>query len=84
MPIDTKEVEKTLKAVKLKIEKAREDLAESKGQKKALLSTLKKDYNLENFIEAGETVKKLTKEVEILGNEIEKKYKNLKESFGFI
>ena len=84
MPIDTKEVEKTLKAVKLKIEKAREDLAESKGQKKALLSTLKKDYNLENFIEAGETVKKLTKEVETLGNEIEKKYKNLKESFGFI
>ena len=83
MPIDTKEVEKTLKAVKLKIEKAREDLAESKGQKKALLSTLKKDYNLENFIEAQQTVEKLTKEVEFLGNEIEKKYTELREKFGF-
>ena len=83
MPIDTKEVEKTLKAVKLKIEKAKEDLAESKGQKKALLSTLKKDYNLDNFIEAQQTVEKLTKEVEFLGNEIEKKYTELKEKFGF-
>ena len=83
MPIDTKEVEKTLKAIKLKIEKAKEDLAESKGQKKALLSTLKKDYNLDNFIEAEETTKKLTKEVEFLGNEIEKKYTELKGKFGF-
>ena len=69
--------------VKLKIEKTKEDLSESKGQKKALLSTLKKDYNLENFISADETVKKLTKEVEFLGNEIEKKYTELKEKFGF-
>ena len=83
MPIDTKEVEKTLKAIKLKIEKAREDLAESKGQKKALLSTLKKDYNLDNFIEAEQTIGKLTKEVEFLGNEIEKKYMELREKFGF-
>jgi len=84
MPIDTKEVEKTLKAIKLKIEKAREDLAESKGQKKALLSTLKKDYNLDNFIEAEQTVQKLTKEVETLGIAIESKYTELKEKFGFI
>jgi len=83
MVINSTEVEKTLKAVKLKIEKAKEDLAESKGQKKALLSTLKKDYNLENFIEAEETVKKLAKEVEFLGNEIGKKYTQLKENFGF-
>ena len=83
MTLDTKEVEKTLKAVKLKIEKAKEDLAESKGQKKALLSTLKKDYNLDNFIEAEQTVQKLTKEVETLGIAIESKYKELKENFGF-
>ena len=83
MPIDTKEVEKTLKAIKLKIEKAKEDLSESKGQKKALLSTLKKDYNLDNFIEAQQTVEKLTKEVETLGIAIESKYKELKENFGF-
>jgi len=83
MVINSTEVEKTLKAVKLKIEKAKEDLAESKGQKKALLSTLKKDYNLENFIEAEETVKKFAKEVEFLGNEIGKKYTQLKENFGF-
>ena len=81
--VDSKEVEKTLKAIKLRIDKSKEDLAESKGQKKALLSTLKKDYNLDNFIEADETVKKLTKEVEFLGNEIEKKYTQLKENFGF-
>ena len=81
--LDTKEVEKTLKAIKLKIEKAKEDLSESKGQKKALLSTLKKDYNLENFIEAEQTVQKLTKEVETLGIAIESKYKELKENFGF-
>ena len=83
MPIDTKEVEKTLKAVKLKIEKAKEDLAESKGQKKALLSTLKKDYNLDNFIEAQMTIEKLTKEVILLSSNIEKKYEELKNSFGF-
>jgi len=83
MTLDTKEVERTLKAVKLKIEKAREDLSESKGQKKALLSTLKKDYNLDNFIEAEQTIGKLTKEVEFLGNEIEKKYTELREKFGF-
>jgi len=83
MTLDTKEVERTLKAVKLKIEKAREDLSESKGQKKALLSTLKKDYNLDNFIEAEQTIGKLTKEVEFLGNEIEKKYMELREKFGF-
>ena len=81
--LDTKEVEKTLKAIKLKIEKAKEDLSESKGQKKALLSTLKKDYNLDNFIEAQQTVEKLTKEVETLGIAIESKYKELKENFGF-
>jgi len=84
MPIDTREVEKTLKAVKLKIEKAREDLAESKGQKKALLSTLKKDYNLDNFIEAEMEISKLTKEVALLSSNIEERYKKLKESFGFI
>ena len=83
MTLDTKEVEKILKAIKLKIEKAKEDLAESKGQKKALLSTLKKDYNLDNFIEAEQTIGKLTKEVEFLGNEIEKKYMELREKFGF-
>ena len=83
MTLDTKEVEKILKAIKLKIEKAKEDLAESKGQKKALLSTLKKDYNLDNFIEAEQTVQKLTKEVETLGIAIESKYKELKEKFGF-
>ena len=84
MPIDTREVEKTLKAVKLKIEKAREDLAEGKGQKKALLSTLKKDYNLDNFIEAEMEISKLTKEVALLSSNIEERYKKLKESFGFI
>jgi len=83
MTLDTKEVEKTLKAVKLKIEKAKEDLAESKGQKKALLSTLKKDYNLDNFIEAQMTIEKLTKEVILLSSNIEKKYEELKNSFGF-
>ena len=83
MALDTKEVEKTLKAVKLKIEKAKEDLAESKGQKKALLSTLKKDYNLDNFIEAQMTIEKLTKEVILLSSNIEKKYEELKNSFGF-
>ena len=81
--LDTKEVEKTLKAIKLRIDKSKEDLAESRGQKKALLSTLKKDYNLDNFIEAQQTVEKLTKEVETLGIAIESKYKELKENFGF-
>jgi len=84
MPIDTREVEKTLKAIKLKIEKAKEDLAESKGQKKALLSTLKKDYNLDNFIEAEMEISKLTKEVALLSSNIEERYKKLQESFGFI
>ena len=81
--IDNKEVERTLKAIKQKIEKAKEDLAEAKGQKKALLSSLKKDYNLDNFIDAEQTVKKLTKELDVLSSDIESKYTELKERFGF-
>ena len=81
--IDNKEVERTLKAIKQKIEKAKEDLAEAKGQKKALLSSLKKDYNLDNFIDAEQMVKKLTKELDILSSDIENKYTELKERFGF-
>ena len=81
--IDNKEVERTLKAIKQKIEKAREDLAEAKGQKKALLSSLKKDYNLDNFIDAEQMIKKLTKELDVLSSDIENKYTELKERFGF-
>ena len=81
--IDNKEVERTLKAIKQKIEKAKEDLAEAKGQKKALLSSLKKDYNLDNFIDAEQMVKKLTKELDVLSSDIENKYTELKERFGF-
>lgn len=81
--IDNKEVERTLKAIKQKIEKAKEDLAEAKGQKKALLSSLKKDYNLDNFIDAEQMVKKLTKELDVLSSDIESKYTELKERFGF-
>lgn len=79
--IDNKDVEKTLKACKLKIEKAKEDLAEAKAQKKVLLSTLKKDFNLDNFIDAEQTIKKLTKELELLSSSIETKYNELKEKF---
>ena len=81
--IDNKEVERTLKAIKQKIEKSKEDLMEAKGQKKALLSSLKKDYNLDNFIDAEQTVKKLTKELDVLSSDIESKYTELKERFGF-
>lgn len=82
--IDNKNIEQVLKAIKLKIEKSREDLAEAKGQKKALLNTLKKDFNIENFIDAEIMLKKLKKDVEILNNDIEEKYNELKTSFGFI
>ena len=81
--IDNKEVERTLKAIKQKIEKSKEDLMEAKGQKKALLSSLKKDYNLDNFIDAEQMVKKLTKELDVLSSDIENKYTELKERFGF-
>ena len=81
--IDNKEVERTLKAIKQKIEKSKEDLMEAKGQKKALLSSLKKDYNLDNFIDAEQMVKKLTKELDVLSSDIESKYTELKERFGF-
>ena len=82
--IDNKEVERTLKAIKQKIEKSKEDLMEAKGQKKALLSSLKKDYNLDNFIDAEQTVKKLTKELDVLSSDIESKYTELKEKFNLI
>ena len=82
--IDNKDVEKTLKACKLKIEKAKEDLAEAKAQKKVLLSTLKKDFSLDNFVEAEQTIKKLTKELELLSSSIETKYNELKDKFGLI
>ena len=82
--IDNKEVERTLKAIKQKIEKSKEDLMEAKGQKKALLSSLKKDYNLDNFIDAEQMVKKLTKELDVLSSDIESKYTELKEKFNLI
>lgn len=81
--LDNKDVEKTLKAVKQKIEKAKEDLAEAKAQKKVLLTSLKKDFNLENFIDAETMVKKLSKELDSLSSDIEEKYTTLKEKFGF-
>ena len=82
--IDNKDVEKTLKACKLKIEKSREDLAEAKAQKKVLLTSLKKDFNLDNLLEAESTVKNLTKDLDVLSSDIESKYTELKERFGFI
>lgn len=82
--INNKEIEQTLKAIKTKIERSREDLAEAKGQKKALLSSLKKDFGLDNFIDAEQMVKKLTKELTILSSDIEEKYEKLKTDFGLI
>lgn len=79
--LDNKEVERVLKAIKLKIEKSREDLAEAKAQKKVLLTSLKKDFNLENFIDAEQMVKKLTKELDSLSSDIETKYTELKGRF---
>ena len=81
--IDNKEVERTLKAIKQKIEKSKEDLMEARSQKKILLTSLKKDYNLDNFIDAEQMVKKLTKELDVLSSDIENKYTELKERFGF-
>lgn len=81
--LDNKDVEKTLKAVKQKIEKAKEDLAEAKAQKKVLLTSLKKDFSLENFADAEIMVKKLSKELDSLSSDIETKYTQLKERFGF-
>lgn len=84
MEIDHKEIEKTLKALKLKIQKAKDDLAEAKVQKRVLLNTLKKDFNIENLIEAEEQIKKLTKELDTLSVNIEKDYEELKTKFNFI
>ncbi len=82
--VDNKEVEKTLKALKLKIQKSKEDLVEAKTKKRILLNTLKKDFNIENLIEAEENVKKLTKELDLLTTNIEKSYIELKDKFNFI
>lgn len=81
---NSKEIEKTLKTIKNNIEKAKEELSESKGQKKALLARLKKDYGLNNLMEAGEAVEKLKKEIEILGGDVDSKYIKLKEKYNFI
>ncbi len=78
---DKIQIEKTLKNLKIKIEKAKEDLAEAKGQKKALLNTLKKEFNTDNILEAQEQVKKLAKNLDLLENDIDKNYKELKEKF---
>ncbi len=82
--IDNKEIEQVLKACKARIEKAKGDLAEAKAQKKVLLNSLKKDFNLESFAEAEMSVKKLNKEVERLSSEIEVKYEELKEKFQLV
>ena len=84
MEINHQDIEKTLKALKLKIQKAKDDLAEAKAQKRVLLNALKKDFNIENLIEADEESKKLTKELDVLNINIEKDYNQLKEKFNFI
>ena len=66
------------------IQKAKDDLAEAKAQKRVLLNALKKDFNIENLIEADEESKKLTKELDVLNINIEKDYNQLKEKFNFI
>ena len=84
MEINHQEIEKTLKAMKLKIQKAKEDLAEAKAQKRILLNTLKKDFNIENLIDADTEIKKLVKELDFLNINIEKDYNELKTKFNFI
>ena len=84
MEINHQEIEKTLKALKLKIQKAKEDLAEAKAQKRILLNTLKKDFNIENLIDADTEIKKLVKELDFLNINIEKDYNELKTKFNFI
>lgn len=81
---DAKEIEKTLKTIKSNIEKSKSELSESKGQKKALLHRLKKEYGLENLMEAEHAVKKLEKEIEILQEEVDNKYSKLKEKYDFV
>lgn len=84
MEINHQEIEKTLKALKLKINKAKDDLAEAKAQKRILLNTLKKDFGIENLIDADTEIKKLTKELDTLSVNIEKDYEELKTKFNFI
>ena len=84
MEINHQEIEKTLKALKLKIQKAKEDLAEAKAQKRILLNTLKKDFGIENLIEADTEIKKLVKELDFLNINIEKDYNELKTKFNFV
>ena len=78
------EIEKTIKQVKVSIEKSRNELAEARGQKKILLSTLKKDFDIENLLDAEDMVQKLTREIESLSFKLENKYTELKEKYNFI
>lgn len=78
------EIEKTIKLAKNNIQKAKDELSEAKGQKKALLSTLNKDFGLNNLMEAEEAVSKLNKEINVLSERLEEKYNELKEKYNFI
>ncbi len=84
MELNHQEIEKTLKALKIKIQKAKDDLSEAKAQKRVLLSTLKKDFNIENLIDADTEIKKLTKELDSLNSNIETSYLELKTKFNFV
>ena len=84
MDINYQDIEKTLKALKLKISKAKDDLAEAKAQKRILLNTLKKDFGIDNLIDADIEIKKLTKELNLLSINIEEDYIQLKTKFEFI
>ena len=72
------DIEKTIKVLKIKIQKAKDELSDAKAQKKLLLSTLKKDFNLENILEAETEVTKLEKETNKLLIQMEEKYNELK------
>lgn len=78
------EIEKMIKISKQTIQKAKDELSEAKAQKKMLLSTLVKDFGLNNIMEAEDAVNKLTKEIDSLSSSLESKYEELKTKYNFI
>lgn len=72
-------IEKEVKALSDEIEEAKTNLNENKGQLKALMDRLKKDFEFDSVDEAKAELEEMSKEIEKLGNNIRSKYEALNE-----
>lgn len=72
-------IEQDIKSLSEEVEEAKTNLSENKGQLKALMDRLEKDYEFKTVEEAKAELVSMDEEIEKLKNDIETKYTALNE-----